>query len=65
MTIEKLSMDAQEGLRRWATARGDEMAFDANAGVPAFWAWTCFLLRETEDLPLWFPKGKFAVIQDY
>jgi hypothetical protein len=64
MTIDKLSTGTQEGLRRWAKAtQGDEMMFDANASASEFWAWACFLLRETEDLPLWFPKGKFAVIQ--
>lgn len=64
MTIEQLSAEAQEGLRQWALwQHDDELLFDANAGSPEFWAWSCFQLRVAEDRPEWFPKGKFATIQ--
>ena len=62
--MNQLSTEAQDGLRRWAAAVfNDEMALDDIGGIPAAWAWVCFLLRESADLPEWFPKGKWATTQ--
>jgi hypothetical protein len=64
MRVEFLSIEAQDGLRRWATdVHDDEMLFDAIASVPENWAWIWFQLREARDYPRWFPKGKWATIQ--
>ena len=64
MKIDHFSVEARAGLRRWACeALDDELAFDGIASLPEHWAWMWFLLREAEDRPEWFPKGKFATLQ--
>ena len=64
MKIEKLSQETQDGMIRWAReVHDDELLFDDNASAPEFWAWTWFQLREAEDRPEWFPKGKWATLQ--
>jgi hypothetical protein len=64
MKLDYLSAEAQDGLRRWSKYLWeDEMAIEDYGMAPAAWAWVCFLLRESEDRPEWFPKGKFATIQ--
>ena len=65
MIFERIfSQETQDGLRQWAVAaHGDEMIFDDNASAPEFLAWIWFQLREAEDRPEWFPKGKWATLQ--
>ena len=64
MKLEVLSQETQTGLRLWAKAvHDDELLFDAIASVPEQWAWVFLQLRESEDRPEWFPKGKWATIQ--
>jgi hypothetical protein len=60
--IDYFSIEAQEGLRRWAeNVLLDELALDGIA--TEHWAWILFLLKETVDDPDWFPKGKWATLQ--
>jgi hypothetical protein len=64
MKITQLSREAQAGLYRWANeVLDDELAMDSIGSVPQEWAWICILLRQSEDKPEWFPKGKSATIQ--
>lgn len=64
MKLELLSAAAQIGLRSWALAvHHDELMFDGIGSSPEHWAWIFFQLRETEDRPEWFPKGKWATVQ--
>lgn len=64
MTMDTLSAETQEGLRRWAkVAHHDEMLFDGIGGAPEQWAWIWFQLQVAEDRPEWFPKGKWATVQ--
>lgn len=62
MRIERLSDEAQEGLRLWAAWQlADALFFETDDVQP--WAWAMFQLRAAEDRPEWFPKGKSATIQ--
>jgi hypothetical protein len=64
MKLDKLSIESQDGLRRWAmVVHNDERLWDAIAGNPEHWAWICFQLQASDDRPEWFPKGKWATIQ--
>jgi hypothetical protein len=64
MKLSDLSPATQDGLRLWSKWMwGDSMALDDINGIPAGWAWVWFLLREAEDRPEWFPKGKSATLQ--
>jgi len=64
MKIELLSLEAQDGLRRFTKAvHNDELTLDAAASTPEAWAWLVYQLRAAIDLPEWFPKGKWATIQ--
>jgi hypothetical protein len=64
MKLEYLSTSAQDGLRAWSLAiHHDELLFDGIASSTKDWAWMWFQLREAEDKPDWFPKGKWATLQ--
>jgi hypothetical protein len=64
MRLSKLSALAQSGLMLWAAyEHGDEMLFDGIGSSPTEWAWIVFQLRQADDNPDWFPKGKSATIQ--
>lgn len=64
MKLDYLSTLAQHGLRSWAIAiHHDELLFDGLASSPKDWSWLWFQLREAEDKPEWFPKGKWATLQ--
>ena len=64
MRIDRLSNEAQQGLREWAKwQHDDELLFDAISNLPENWAWICFQLRAALDRPEWFPKGKSETIQ--
>lgn len=64
MRFDRLSAEAQEGLRGWAFYQfGDNSLFDDIGGDAEAWAWICFQLRVADDEAEWFPKGKFATIQ--
>lgn len=64
MKLENLSIAAQDGLRRLGKEwENDELLFDALASNHESWAWWYFRLREMEDRPEWFPKGKWATLQ--
>lgn len=64
MKIELLSMQAQAGLRCFCDCVfGDELMADSIASLPENWAWLWMRLREAEDKPEWFPKGKWATLQ--
>jgi hypothetical protein len=39
----------------------DELALDGISTER--WAWILLLLKESQDQPDWFPKGKWATIQ--
>lgn len=65
MKIDRLSTLAQHGLRSWAiSVHHDEMLLDAISSLPEHWAWVWFQLREAEDKPEWFPRGKWATLQE-
>ena len=61
MKLEMFSEPAQAGLRVWAEQ--NNLLFPDHAGAPEFWAWMYFELRESEDRPEWFPRGKWATLQ--
>ena len=64
MRFDRLSNEAQDGLRKWAKwQHDDELLFDDISSLPESWAWLCFQLRVAMDRPEWFPKGKSAIIQ--
>ena len=53
MKLEKLSIDAQDGLRLLAKQwENDELLFDSLASTATEWAWWWFRLREMEDRPV-------------
>lgn len=62
MKMDRLSIEAQDGLRtlgkQW---ENDELLFDGLGTLD--WSWWWFRLREMEDRPEWFPKGKWATLQ--
>jgi hypothetical protein len=62
MKLDHFSPQAQEGLRRWAEdVLLDELALDGTS--TEHWAWILLLLKESQDQPDWFPKGKWATLQ--
>lgn len=64
MKLDKLTSQAQDGLRLWAAYQhDDEMLFDAIGSSPEHWAWIWFQLRAAKDRPEWFPHGKWATLQ--
>jgi hypothetical protein len=63
MKLSDLTPVAQDGLRQWAEAMGDGLWLEDLPTVADSWSWVCFLLREAQDRPEWFPHGKWATIQ--
>jgi hypothetical protein len=63
MRLEWLSGEAQKGLIEWAKFQHDELLFEGIGSLPSEWAWVAFQLRAAQDLPEWFPKGKWATIK--
>jgi hypothetical protein len=64
MKLSQLSLEAQDGIRRFCTEvfrdpdALDELTDDADA-----WCKLWFVLRVAPDTPEWFPKGKSATLQ--
>jgi len=64
MKLDQLSEVTRTGLRRLGKEwENEELLFDGLAGNSESWAWWWFRLREMEDRPEWFPRGKWATIQ--
>jgi hypothetical protein len=65
----KLTDAAQEGVMRFlGETRAEGVSklddWEDPVGRHAAWAWVAFLLRAAQDEPKWFPKGKWATIQE-
>jgi hypothetical protein len=64
MKIDRLSMQAQGGIRCFCDCVfGDPLVIEDFGSSPEKWAWLWMQLREAEDKPEWFPKGKWATLQ--
>lgn len=64
MRLSDFSIVTQRGLRTWAKVMwNDERALDCIQDLAPAWAWVWYVLREAEDRPEWFPRGKWSVIQ--
>ena len=60
-----LSTEAQIGIERFCAAVAEDG--DPTRESPSSrneWAWLCYLLKAAPDTAEWFPKGKWATIQE-
>jgi len=64
MKASILGLERAEGLRRFfVDTENDELAIDAISGSPEHWAWLWFRLREADEKPEWFPRGKYGTLK--
>jgi hypothetical protein len=64
LIFKTLSEETQEGIRQfYKDTYGDEDEVGKVCTRPDHWSWLWFLLRQAEDKPEWFPKGKSATLQ--
>ncbi len=63
MLFNNLSKKTQKGLFQWIKDNNLEDKLYLDIASYEEWAWIWFCLRESEDRPEWFPKGKWSVLQ--